>query len=291
LLAIFTLCQAQFGVALVSTSSGRLLAVFKPDSGIFVVSVDANGRLGEWHFHTPSSLASLSKGAALIGRTDGNPLLTWVDDRASDPRHGTLHAQVLADDGAAAGPRTTFSEAVSLDSGVFVDDGFERVTFAAIDATPYAIQLFHLGLDGTIRRDAAFPEPSGFVNVAWSGSEIRLIYRTDSAAGGSTTLVQRVTPGGIHIGTVGIGSGADHPADLFPFAIGPDTVVLSWAAAGTDSLNVRRLSSNGMDAWSPAPVMRRRGFFSHAMVRQGGDAVVAWVGELSIGMARINVDP
>jgi hypothetical protein len=191
-------------------------------------------------------------------------------------------------------------------AGVALSDGFElAMTVRSNDPNdPGTIQMVHVDLDGASRMDARIaltgaPNPAQTpLSLAFSGSELRLMYNLLTEAGAPATLLQRVTQGGVLVGD------PIHVVDLswFSFlpilAIGSDTVLLRATPMHAGSADVLRLNSSGNDVWPPAPVVRAPYINSIAMVGQGADAVVAWnasrqsnVDMSRLELARIRLTP
>lgn len=287
------------------SSNGWLIAI-GTSNGISMVSLDASGTEAgsrDVSFSQPYAGSEVN----LVARAGGDPLLMWVDGYhpGTLPSSGTLHAELLASDGSARAPDATFMNASVLGTaGVFVDDGFElaMVDRTSGPGTPGSIQLVHVGLDASVRMDAAIALDGPVtleqtpLGLTWSGSGIGLLYTFVVDGGAWTIMFQQVTPGGALNGApvqvVGWPGGYTPGYSTWypPIGAGTDAVILD---AQGKSADVLRLSTSGNDVWPPVPVVRASGIQSIAMTGQGSDAVVAWSArrDQSLHMARISLTP
>jgi hypothetical protein len=215
----------------------------------------------------------------LVQRSDGGPLLVWLDNWVGigRPPPTTLHAQPLADDGSAGGAEAGYGGADSVGSfpgGAFVGDGFEVAFAKYSEATGYFIQFMHIDLDGTKRNDAlAGPAAFGFgFSIAWTGSEFRLAYSSYCQPNPfwmcqPTQYLQRFS---------GEGAPVASPVELLNqgevvLGIGGDSII--WSYPGS----LARVDSMGNELWSGEPVLKSESSNARQVVKQGNDAVIAWM--------------
>jgi hypothetical protein len=192
------------------------------------------------YFRDGPTLSSLSTGNRL--------LLSWVEDNSYYCFGATCPhflSRVLVDDGSSVASPDGGDETIdTLDpttqgtggrafwaySSVAVDDGF------AVETTDHGLShLSHVALDRTIRINSlATSTQITNVKLAWSGSELRLLYQTlgnysvvEASYGPGMAFLQRISAAGALIGNPALiadraGYALNHNTLL---ALGPDSVV------------------------------------------------------------------
>jgi len=273
-----------------STPTGWLIS--EVGSHVSLVSLDPAGAV-----RGSRDIASLAPNggynAPLIASPAGRSLLIWVDGLYAG-WHGTLHAQVVGEDGSAVGAETQVGNSSETHTSVFVGDGFELAAPVLDPNSGYpTIQLVHIALDGSARMDAAIAG-AWMQSLAWFGSEVRIAYQQGQSSQPSPFL-QRVTAGGALIGGPMPIAGTYYVNDaMFNWmgAIGNDMAMWSWRAPRTSG-DLVRLSLSGSEVWR-VPVVRM-GWWQvtvMAMTLQGSDAIVAWANSSDrVDLARIQLMP
>ncbi len=271
-------------LAVVSTSIGWLVAARGNEgsrSGIFLYPFDRTGR------------ASGAQKVVWGPQNGGSPcgwtmfIGTWVQHVFIVGEQ--LQSQLLTDDGHTVGPQAMLgTRATAI---VATNDGFEVV------ANDYnGAGLSHIALDGTVREDARLPSLAS-LNLAWSGSTIRLLLQTPGQYGGPSPnpengFLQRISAAGALLGNptrVDAGKGYALDDDTL-LALGPDSVVHTTQGANSHySEELVRLDPSGARVMPPVTVVRANYAVSLQTVAQAGDAVVAWSPASSEGHARIEL--
>jgi hypothetical protein len=279
-------------VSVAPTSTGWLVAAHaSPD--IFLYLLDHKGTAtggGQvvWEDKEagdPCGYTRFADGLTLSSTPAGDlALLTWGEMGFSPycGGHGSL-SQVVAEDGHAIG---AFNGGLPAPTSIAATpEGFEAVWYYQV-----GVRLKHIALDGTVREDATFGmSTTDWARVAWSGSEIRLLYGVYGATGAG--FLQAVSAAVAPIGNpVPINTGGyalDHDVLL---AIGPDTVVhLTQSANSHFSEYLVRLDARGTPALPPVPVVAANYAATLKAVAQGGDAIVAWIDGSTTRPARIQL--
>jgi hypothetical protein len=287
-------------VALAATPTGWLIAETDAvhATPIYLFSLDAAGIL-----RGTLPMGVQAREVHLIQRPGGGPLLLWVDPVQFFGTEGMLHAQLVADDGVPVGAETRVAPVQPGSvTGVFTGAGFELAAevdvVVAMDLR--AIQLFYVGLDGSLRTDAHTTTHNWFASpsvIAWSGLELRLLYDCVTDAG-SGTCFQRFSPSGLSVSGPSVLGG---PVGGRASALAGDshTGILREGSAEDPALGFafETIDSSGAVVAAPQTVSRDPGTDAVQMVAQGGDAVVAWIGsDLSglqprLEMARVRLTP
>ncbi len=304
-------------LSLASTSTGWLIAAYRyaadgcksegPNGGTYLYPFDGAGRalgppkvvcgtrapnFSEVHLAGGPTLSSLPGGR--------RSLLTWLEYEYYTG--GGLRWQMVEADGrSVTGPDGGAPAApdpnllTGLYSSVAVDDGFAVETEHQLSHA-----LSHVAFDGTIRSNPlALPMENTNVKLAWSGSELRLLYQTlgkysfiEASTGPGMAFLQRISAAGALIGNPvpiadGPGYALDHNALL---ALGPDSVVhVTQSANSHYSENLVRLDLNGVPVLPPVAIVRANYAVSLQTVAQGGDAAVAWTAPSNLRPTRIEL--
>jgi hypothetical protein len=207
--------------------------------------------------------------------------LVWENDANGG---GTFHAQLLAENGTPVGseysiPNIFFAPLY----GVFTGDGFEVAVIQDTKqgAFPAVVQLVHLGLDGTSRSDlVSGPTVSNPIKaLAWSGSEIRIMYDEreappgDSDGLGNGTFLQRFTAAGAKVGSRSVVTLPSFGNAASSLANGSDTFILESGVRA----NLMHFDIDGKLVGTALPIVQAASSNQIRMVSQGGDAIVAWL--------------
>jgi hypothetical protein len=288
-----------------ATPSGWLITTV--GSSVSLISLDSAGTVV-----ASRDVALLSTGAdsdaPLVASATGL-LLMWVDGLYGG-WDGTLHAQVLAWDGSSVGPelQVAHSSGGYDYASVFVGDGFELAATVASCAgsqpihgqgcpngvnVSNTVQLVHMAMDGTARMDATVSGAHA-PSLAWSGSETRLLYWTDSAPN-QQSLLQRVTAGGVLVSNpISITFAPDR---MLPTgALGSDMAMLRFVpTASTLGEDVVRVSVSGSTVWE-VPVMQSPYQVPVVWAAQGSDGLIAWLDLANtlrpgLSLARVHLTP
>jgi hypothetical protein len=269
--------------------------------GVYLVRLDGEGRiLGS---RTVANEAGSPFGFRLTTGPSGGALVTWIEGRPNN-QVGNLHAELLASDGSSAWSAIVVGANVEFWSAVSTGDGFVLAVewdpgLAAVPPTASRfIQLFRLGLDGSLSSGASIPgfDPAQ-VGLAWNGSEVRLWYQarevdTDSGSPNAGSQLQRVAKDGTLVGAPVVVEAIEESGPMLLFTAGADTVLLR-TDYGVQYLV--RLSASGTTAWPEVPAIQAgaggAAYFGLDMVSQGGDAVVAWGEGAALSFERIRISP
>jgi hypothetical protein len=172
-------------------------------------------------------------------------------------------------------------------SAASTGDGFVLAVELAPPTVSRSIQLFRLGLDGSLSMGGSIPALSpAQVGLAWNGSEARLWYQVDNGS-----QLQRVAKDGTLVGAPVVVETVSESGPMLLFTAGADTVLLR-SDYGIQYLV--RFDVNGMAVWPEVPAIRAgAGGASGAldMVSQGGGAVVAWGEGAALSFERIRISP
>jgi len=250
-------------VAIAAVPTGWILAV-QGGAGVTVRALDAQGGA--------RGAARVVPGAnqpALTARPGAGPLFVWEDEG--------VHAALLNEDGTeATAPVVAFRAALDGGGGVFVGDGF---LLAQRDGAGQGVAVARIDLAGRL---VSVTHPVGstseYAQIAWTGSEARLVY---SDFGNPTNKFW------VPLDRDGAAIGARVPLAKSYFgtcpvyADGADTVVLlagysvSGEATGLDAMRIGPAGATVTEPFhvSQSPTQQS----SQQMVRQGTDAVVAWI--------------
>jgi hypothetical protein len=275
----------------VVASSTGWLATLASDQGFTIVALDASGNVTATRAVVDHEKYGVVGGVHLYPRVGAGPLLVWNDDpTGAFPAPAALHAELLADDGAATWRVDLPNMESSENAAVFVDDGFEVVMNQHVSGTFNGLgplQLAHIALDGTVRLDATVPATDVSTQIAppnltWDGTAIRLTYTTNDPS--TSEHLQAITAGGALSGEpLGLPQFGYQPS---VFGLGSDLIV----EMPSDGVVVMRFDAAGKPVW-PAARIAQSPYGLTAMVEQGGDAVVAWISHLGLQLARVRVDP
>jgi len=279
-------------LALAATPTGWLIAANDTarSSPIDLFAIDAVGEL-----RSSKTTATQASNVYLFPRPGSAPLLVWIDGAFSFQVPGTLHAQLLNDDGdAVSGEARIDSILHPYVAGVFVGDGFELMaaTGKGPDGGYFPVfQVVHLGLDLAVRTDVVTGLALGEApSIDWTGSEVQFAYTgcdeliTDACR--TKTFVERITAGGTRVGAR---TEVPIPGGYFDSAVaeGTDTVILYGVPAAKELLRIDPMATT---AWTSEPVWYSPQTYSVRMVKQRDDVVIAWF-SARLELARIRVAP
>jgi hypothetical protein len=293
-------------VSVASTSTGWLVAAHGHEAdmegGIFLYPLDRTGTaIGSRQFlrapqngGSPCGFRNFTGGPTLSRALTGNRmLLSWREDSLDAFFGKWLGSQVLAEDGHVVGMQGRLDVGTSI---VALADGFE-----AAGNNNGGPRLLHIALDGTVREDAMLPSLDSTI-LAWSGSTIRLLYRTSPpypSTQPGPTFVQRISAAGALLGNptpIDAGAGNDLDDDTL-LALGPDSVVhVTQSANSHHSEALVRLDSTGAPVLPPLSVAHANSALKLQTVAQGSDAVVAWIAPSNsrptrLELARVRLAP
>jgi hypothetical protein len=285
---------AKIAETVVDPSPGRAVALARSGSG-FVIAAEVDGGLHVLALDAslaPRGPARTLPGGAdpiLVARgaspTDG-PLLMWTENKRSPQGdNAPVNAAILEDDGTEHAPRAiAFASTIEAPqgSGVFVGDGFllaQREWPGTVAASGVAV--VRIGLDGKVgAKQTPVPRETEYPQLAFTGSEARLVYNDFGSNGGVAWA--RLDPTGVALGAPVLLSGsASGTYRRSPtIALGSDSVVLLGSKQGLEAwaLALVRVSSSGAPVGTPASVGHDNPA-AYALAPFGADAVVAWLGD------------
>jgi hypothetical protein len=227
-------------------------------------------------------------------------LLSWLE-LPSPNFDGTLHLQPLDASGALSGSEITMPH-VAIWSTVGVDDGYAIAAALNPDTPNYSLQLFHLGLDGTLTAGDAITgqyEGSQAVFLAWSGVDLRMSYIMDTVqdAGGSTGhvpgsyLVTANKDGVLQGPPVLLDTIVNAYATYPLFVTGGDTVLLYAPNFGTTTqIGLQRWTAAPSLVWSEAEIAHGPSLIMPSLAPFQDGGVVAWQDDGCRGPSRISVE-
>lgn len=192
----------------------------------------------------------------LLRTQGGSPLLLWQ----SWDMEGPLLAALLCDDGSEAWRVEAFESATSpsfVRGGTFTGDGF----LVAGVVRGAGLLVRRLELDGSLGPPFTVSHSGSGAELAWDGSEARIVHRRFSDAGPDGTVWRRLSRTGAPLGDAVVLGRVPLYSGVSPIAmVGRDSVVLR--ASGTSlagwatGLDVVRLDADGDTVGSPVPVRR-----------------------------------
>jgi hypothetical protein len=306
-------------LSLASTSAGWMIGAhgYTVASGhqVFLYPLDQTGRargsaqvLSVAKETSPFDPTSFTGGLTLASLPSGDRLLLgWTEYNHYDcfeTNWPHLFFRLLTNDGGTvAGPDGgdgtmcprmiggSFGQSLPY-SSVAVDNGF---------ALEMEDRLSHVAFDGSIRTDTLgiFRNDVLAVRLAWSGSELRLLYQTRGAYSFAEASVepgmgflQRLSSAGALMGSPasidpGPGNTLDYDTLL---TTGPDSVVHVTQSANSRYVeDLVYLDSTGTPVLPPVPVVRANYSANLQSVSQGGNAIVAWVAPSNLRPTRIEL--